>query len=57
MKKITIEIDENYGNVLTFTVVGRIGPVLNVATYAVDIEKTDGIVIDKNGKMVTNRDE
>lgn len=51
MKKITIEIDERYGQVLTFTGTGKssLGG-LNVTVWAVDMSKTNKVIVDNNGK-------
>lgn len=52
MKSITIEIDEKYASLLTFTVIGyNIGEV-NVTTAAFDLLKTDKIIIDEKGKAI-----
>ena len=50
MKKITIELDDRYGNILTFTAVGSSLCELNVTTCAVDITKHNRIVVGHDGK-------
>lgn len=51
MKKITIEIDERYGQILSFTGTGTssLGG-LNVTIWAVDMSKTNKVIVDNNGK-------
>ena len=57
MKVVTIEIHEDYADVLTFTAVGRVGSMLNVATHAIDISKADTVIIDENGKATNMKGE
>ena len=61
MKKITIEIDERYGQILAFTGTGTsfLGG-LNVTIWAVDMDKTNKVIVDNNGKATMlweNEDE
>lgn len=51
MKKITIEIDDRYANVLTVTAVGRTWNTLDVTTHAIDLTKYDTLKIDEKGKQ------
>ena len=51
MKKVTIEIDDNFDDVLTITVVGCDGHFTNVSTGSVDIQKYNKITFDHNGRM------
>ncbi len=57
MKVVTIEIHEDYAEVLTITAVGRAGKMLNVSTHSIDISKTDTIIIDENGKVTGTKGE
>lgn len=53
MKKITIEIDERYGRILTFTGTGtgdRNNNDLYATVWAVDMSKTNKVIVDNNGK-------
>ena len=51
MKKITIEIDERYGQILAFTGTGTSGlGGLNVTVWEVDMDKTNKVIVDNNGK-------
>lgn len=51
MKKITIEIDDAYGRILTISATGGDGRELRVTTAAFDIGKLNRISIDKRGKV------
>lgn len=61
MKKITIEIDERYGQILSFTGAGaRSFDSLNVTVWAVDMTKTNKVIVDNEGKATflwENEDE
>ena len=50
MKKVTIEIDDNYGNVLSLTASGTVGIRHNVTVVAVDLQRANRVKIDENGK-------
>jgi hypothetical protein len=50
MKKVTIELDEAYGNVLTITAIGVLDCDTNIVTASIDLLKNDYIKIDENGK-------
>ena len=50
MKKITIELDDNYGTILSITAVGHTKRGVNVSTSAIDAEKHNKIVIGCDGK-------
>lgn len=52
MKKITIELDEQFASVLTISAIGNVKTQVNVTTCAVDIEKYNRIVVDDTGKVV-----
>lgn len=54
-KKITIEIDDAYADVMSLTAVGKTNLIINVTCVAVDLSKTDYIKIDKSGKFTTER--
>jgi hypothetical protein len=49
--RVTLEIHENYGNVLTLTAIGLNSDATDVTTAAVDLSKHDYVTIDKNGKV------
>lgn len=51
MKKITIEIDERYGQILSFTGAGaKSFDSLNVTVWVVNMNKTNKVIVDNEGK-------
>lgn len=61
MKKITIEIDERYGQILSFTGAGaRSFDSLNVTVWVVNMNNTNKVIVDNEGKATflwENEDE
>lgn len=53
MKKVVIEINDKYSGVLSVTAIGGGINNINVSTGSVDLSKTDKIVIDEQGYMIT----
>lgn len=51
MKKITIEIDENYATILSITAVVNKNNGANVTMGLVDLKEINTIKLDENGKM------
>ena len=51
MKKITIEIDDKYNNILTFTVVGCTPYEVNASTFAMNIRQHNKAVVNCDGKV------
>lgn len=54
MKKVTLIIDDNYSDVITVTVVGVRGNMINVNTSAYEIDDGDVIVIDPDKEVQPN---
>ena len=52
MKKVVIEIDEKYGNVLTATAVGTSAFTTWVTNGAIDLSKTNRVKIGADGKWL-----
>lgn len=50
MKKITIEIDDAYGQILTVTATGTSMAGLNVTSTVVNLDTTNQIKFDEKGK-------
>lgn len=50
MKKVLIEINDNYASAISITVIGGGLYNINIATGSADLSKTDKIIIDENGK-------
>ena len=57
MKRVIIEIDDTYGEILSITASGRVGATLNVNTLAINLWKTNKVKIDKDGKQSLSYDE
>jgi hypothetical protein len=57
MKVITLEIHDDYAEILTFTAIGRKGTMLNATTHALDMRETNKVIIDKNGKATDVKGE
>ena len=57
MKKVTIEIDERYGTILSVTAVGQTPYEVCVSTGVVSLRETDKIKFDENGKVQTSKEE
>jgi hypothetical protein len=53
MKKVVIEINDKYSGALSLTAIGGGIYNINVATGSADLSKTDKIVIDEQGYMIT----
>ncbi len=50
MKRLLIELDDNYANAITITAIGGGLGNTNISTVGADLRKTDKIIIDENGK-------
>ena len=57
MKKVIIEIDDAYGEVLAIAASGRRGPTLNVHTLVIDLNKINKVEIDNKGKDLLSYEE
>ena len=56
MKKVVIEINDKYSGALTLTAIGGGLYNINIATGSADLSKTDKIVIDEQGYIITLKD-
>lgn len=57
MKKVVIEIDEKYGNVLTATAVGTSAFTTWVTNGAIDLSKTNHVMINADGEWMVWMEE
>lgn len=55
MKRVIIDLDENYDDVITFTAVGTSAFKTRVTTWAMDLHEQTYAAIDKDGIMQTER--
>jgi hypothetical protein len=53
MKKIVLEIDDRFGDVLTISCAGFDGNTVNVTTSAIELQKTDRVFVDQKGAVTT----
>jgi hypothetical protein len=53
MKKVTVEVDEKFGRILTVTAIGSDGHDLHSTVTAIDLSKNNRIEIDSNGEPHT----
>ena len=51
MRKVEIEIDENYADCLSITVAGHKYNELRIATCAVDLRACDKLIVNSNGTI------
>lgn len=51
MKRVIIDIDDNYASVLSVTATGEKHGRINVTVCAIDLNKCDHMVIDCNGNI------
>ena len=50
MKRVILEIDDNFDNILSVTAIGLGLNGANVSTYAADLKSCERIIIDSTGK-------
>ena len=57
MKTVTIEIDDNYKDVIQFTCIGGCGMDVNICTKLAELADGCHFIISKDGKIEQRRDE
>lgn len=49
MRKVVLELEDGFNQILSITAIGNVGYGINVSTYAVELHKGCHIKIDKKG--------
>lgn len=57
MKKITIEVSEKYGDIMSVTFIGRFGiNIINVSASVYDLDKGSRFIVDENGRILQSKE-